>query len=114
MGEEFVENNVVTGTKKTMEDHLDDAAAWLIRNTYPTYSKVPPAIQTLRKLPLGTFISFPAEILRTGTNITATALKEMSSSNAAIRQMGIRRALGALDDKLCSRNWTCSNSSVLN
>jgi hypothetical protein len=95
MGEEFVENNVVTGTKKTMDDHLDDAAAWLIRNTYPTYSKVPPAIQTLRKLPLGTFISFPAEILRTGTNITATALKEMSSSNAAIRQMGIRRALGA-------------------
>ena len=95
MGEEFVENNIVTGTKKTMDDHLDDAAAWLIRNTYPTYSKVPPAIQTLRKLPLGTFISFPAEILRTGTNITATALKEMSSSNAAIRQMGIRRALGA-------------------
>jgi len=95
MGEEFVENNIVTGTKKTMDDHLDDASAWLIRNTYPTYSKVPPAIQTLRKLPLGTFISFPAEILRTGTNITATALKEMSSSNAAIRQMGIRRALGA-------------------
>ena len=95
MGEEFVENNIVTGTKKTMDDHLDDASAWLIRNTYPTYSKVPPAIQTLRKLPLGTFISFPAEILRTGTNITATALKEMSSSNAVIRQMGIRRALGA-------------------
>ena len=95
MGIEFVENNIRTGVKKTLDEHLDEASAWLIRNTYPTYSKVPPAIQSLRKLPLGAFISFPAEILRTGTNITATALKEMSSSNPAIRQMGIRRALGA-------------------
>ena len=95
MGEEFVENNIRTGVPKTLDEHLDEASAWLIRNTYPTYSKVPPAIQSLRKLPLGAFISFPAEILRTGTNITATALKEMSSSNPAIRQMGIRRALGA-------------------
>ena len=95
MGEEFVEKNIRTGVVKTMDEHLDEASAWLIRNTYPTYSKVPPAIQNLRKLPLGAFISFPAEILRTGTNITATALKEMSSSNPAIRQMGIRRALGA-------------------
>ena len=95
MGIEFVENNIRTGVKKTLDEHLDEASAWLIRNTYPTYSKVPPAIQNLRKVPLGAFISFPAEILRTGTNITATALKEMSSSNPAIRQMGIRRALGA-------------------
>ena len=95
MGEEFVEKNIRTGAVKTLDEHLDEASAWLIRNTYPTYSKVPPAIQNLRKLPLGAFISFPAEILRTGTNITATALKEMSSGNAAIRQMGIRRALGA-------------------
>lgn len=95
MGLEFVENDIRTGVKKTLDDHIDDASAWLLRNTYPTYSKVPPAIQNLRKLPLGAFISFPAEILRTGTNITATALKEMSSSNPAIRQMGIRRALGA-------------------
>ena len=95
MGQEFIADNIQTGVTKTLDDHIDEAAAWLIRNTYPTYSKVPPAIQTLRKFPLGTFISFPAEILRTGTNITATALKEMSSSNPAIRQMGIRRALGA-------------------
>ena len=85
MGIEFVENNIRTGVKKTLDEHLDEASAWLIRNTYPTYSKVPPAIQNLRKVPLGAFISFPAEILRTGTNITATALKEMSSSNPAIR-----------------------------
>ena len=95
MGTEFVPINSITGQIKTFDDALDEAAAFLIRNTYPTYSKVPPAIQALRKLPLGAFISFPAEILRTGTNIMAIALKEASSKNPAIRQMGLRRMTGA-------------------
>ena len=94
-GEEFVETNPITGATKTFDDHIDEISAYLIRNTYPTYSKVPPAIQALRKLPLGAFISFPAEILRTGANIVSIGLKETSSSNAAIRQMGLRRLMGA-------------------
>jgi hypothetical protein len=95
MGEEFLERNPVTGALKSFDDHIDDASAYLLRNTYPTYSKVPPAIQELRKIPLGTFISFPAEILRTGANIINIGLKETSSKNAAIRQMGLRRLMGA-------------------
>jgi hypothetical protein len=95
MGEEFLERNPVTGALKNFDDHIDDASAYLLRNTYPTYSKVPPFIQNLRKIPLGTFISFPAEILRTGANIINIGLKETSSKNAAIRQMGLRRLMGA-------------------
>ena len=95
MGEEFLTNNPVTGVAKSFDDHLDDAAAYLMRNTYPTYSKVPPAIQELRKIPIGAFISFPSEILRTGANIINIGLKETSSKNAAIRQMGLRRLMGA-------------------
>jgi hypothetical protein len=95
MGEEFLETNPLTGVIKNFDDHVDDISAYLIRNTYPTYSKVPPAIQELRKLPLGAFISFPAEILRTGANIVSIGLKETSSSNPAIRQMGLRRLTGA-------------------
>ena len=95
MGEEFLERNPVTGALKSFDDHIDEASAYLLRNTYPTYSKVPPAIQELRKIPLGTFISFPAEILRTGANIINIGLKEASSKNAAIRQMGLRRLMGA-------------------
>jgi hypothetical protein len=95
MGEEFLERNPVTGALKNFDDHIDDASAYLLRNTYPTYSKVPPAIQELRKIPIGTFISFPSEILRTGANIINIGLKETSSKNAAIRQMGLRRLMGA-------------------
>ena len=69
MGKEFEPINTVTGLKKTYDDAIEEASAFLLRNTYPTYSKVPPAIQTLRKLPMGNFIAFPAEIVRTATRI---------------------------------------------
>ena len=95
MGQPFDDVSVVTGVKKTFDDGLDEAAAYLLRNTYPTYSKVPPSIQNLRKLPIGSFISFPAEILRTATNAISIGLKESSHSNPAIRQMGLRRLTGA-------------------
>jgi hypothetical protein len=96
MGKEFEPINTVTGIKKTYDDAIEEASAFLLRNTYPTYSKVPPLIQELRKLPLGNFISFPAEILRTGANIISTGLKEAAHpTNRAIQQMGIRRLTGA-------------------
>ena len=96
MGKPFDRINTITGQKKTYDDAIEEASAFLLRNTYPTYSKVPPFIQNLRKIALvGNFISFPAEILRTGTNIIAVGLKEAAHPNAAIRQMGIRRLTGA-------------------
>ncbi len=96
MGKEFQPVNQITGVKKTYDDAIEEASAYLLRNTYPTYSKVPPVIQELRKLPLGNFISFPAEILRTGANIISTGLKEAAHpTNRAIQQMGIRRLTGA-------------------
>ena len=94
MGQPFDEVNATTGVKKTFDDALDEAAAYLLRNTYPTYSKVPPSIQNLRKLPVGAFISFPAEIIRTSANIMSIGLKEAGHSNPYIRQMGLRRLLG--------------------
>ena len=95
MGKEFDPINTITGAKKTYDDAIEEASAFLLRNTYPTYSKVPPFIQGLRKLPLGNFISFPAEILRTGANIISLGLKEAAHPNRAIQQMGIRRLTGA-------------------
>ncbi len=95
MGKEFDPINTVTGVRKTFDDAIEEASAFLLRNTYPTYSKVPPVIQALRKLPLGNFISFPAEILRTGANIISIGLKESAHPNRAIQQMGIRRLTGA-------------------
>jgi hypothetical protein len=96
VGRKFDPINTFTGARKTFDEALDEAAAWQIRNTYPTYSKVPEVIQNLRKLPFGNFVSFPAEMIRTTYNILSLGLKEATSSNANLRQMGYRRLMGAL------------------
>ena len=96
VGRDFDKVNTFTGKLKTFDEALDEAAAWQIRNTYPTYSKVPEVIQNLRKLPFGNFVSFPAEMIRTTYNILSLGLKEATSSNANLRQMGYRRLIGSL------------------
>ena len=95
VGRKFDKFNTFTGKAKTLDEALDEAAAWQIRNTYPTYSKVPQVIKDLRKLPFGNFISFPAEMIRTTYNILSIGAKEATSSNPQLRQMGYRRLLGA-------------------
>jgi len=96
VGRKFDRFNTFTGKAKTFDDAIDEAAAWQIRNTYPTYSKVPEVIKNLRKLPFGNFVSFPAEMIRTTFNILSIGLKEATSSNAQLRQNGYRRIMGTL------------------
>ena len=95
-GRKFDKVNTFTGKVKTFDEAIDEAAAWQIRNTYPTYSKVPEVIKNLRKLPFGNFVSFPAEMIRTTYNIVSIGLKEATSSNPQLRQQGYRRLIGAL------------------
>ncbi len=95
IGAPFDKTDLITGAKLTLDDALDKAAAHLIRNSYPTYSKVPPVIQALRKFPLGNFVSFPAEMIRTTTTNIALGLKMSSHPNIMIRQMGLRRLMGS-------------------
>jgi hypothetical protein len=98
VGREFMRKNnfgVNAGKLKTLDEATEEAAAWYIRNTYPTYSKVPEVIQSLRKLPFGNFVSFPAEMIRTTFNILTIGAKEATSANPKLRQMGLRRLLGA-------------------
>ena len=73
---------------------LEEEAAFIIRSTIPNYSLVPTGIKELRKLPFGNYFSFPAEMVRTSYHITKQAIKEMGSSNALIRERGIKRGAG--------------------
>jgi uncharacterized protein YfiM (DUF2279 family) len=48
------------------DEQLDKQAAEIVTNVYPTYSKIPEGVKQLRRFPfLGSFVSFPAEYLRT-------------------------------------------------
>ena len=94
MDANFSRNDLITQVPKSLDEALDEAAAYLIRNSYPTYSKVPPVIQNLRKWPVGNFVSFPAEIIRTVPTNISMALKMAAHPNAVIRQIGLRRLMG--------------------
>ena len=95
MGAKIGKINPITGATRTYDDILDQISAHEIRNVYPTYSKVPPAIQSIRKIPfVGNFVAFPAEIMRTATRIMDFNLRQMSHPNPRIRQLGIKGAMG--------------------
>ena len=60
------------------QDFLEKEAADIVKNNIPNYDYVSDFVKGLRKLPIGNFVSFPAEIVRTGTNIVSRALREIS------------------------------------
>lgn len=93
-GIEFNTKNIMTGATKTLDEGIEEAAAFLLRETYPTYSKVPEFIKAIRKLPIGNFVSFTSEILRTGFSTSAIAMKHIASDNQALREMGYRMLSG--------------------
>ena len=81
-------------TLKTREQVIKETAAEIIKNTYPNYSYVPSLVQNLRRLPLGNFISFPAEMYRTSFNLMKFGLREMRSTDPLVRQSGARKLIG--------------------
>ena len=74
---------------------LDGYVSELVKNTYPTYSRVPEAVQMIRRFPImGNFVSFQAESYRVAWNTMAQAKAEMASDNPKIRSIGAKRMAG--------------------
>ena len=75
------------------EEAAEKEAAQRIRDTYPTYSMVGLAMQKLRRFPLaGTFVSFPAEIIRTTFNSMKYIRKDWNTPG--MRPRAIQRMIG--------------------
>ncbi len=99
LGQEFIDMN---GAKQILnDDYLKREAANLVKNNVPNYAFVSDFIKGLRKLPVGNFVAFPAEIIRTSSNIVETALKEINYSTMIngktvnpLRGRGIQRLTG--------------------
>jgi hypothetical protein len=99
LGQEFIDMN---GAKQILnDDYLKKEAANLVKNNVPNYAFVSDFIKGLRQLPVGNFVAFPAEIIRTSSNIVETALKEINYSTVVngrtvnpLRTRGIQRLTG--------------------
>ncbi len=80
--------------RKTFGKSLDEYAADIVKNTVPNYERVPQFIKGIRKLPLGNFIAFPAEIIRTTGNTLKQSLTELASESPELQRIGMRRLTG--------------------
>jgi len=75
-----VKQGIIKNVDEIPEDILrgfKQEAANIVKNTVPNYAYVGSAVKTARILPIGNFMSFPAEMIRTTTNIAEQGLKEM-------------------------------------
>ena len=72
-------------------DVLEAEAARITQNTYANYDRVPFGIKALKDLPIGSFVSFPAESIRVNVNILRQGAREIASGNKAIVGRGMQR-----------------------
>lgn len=87
------EKRLLTEIAGLSEADAEVRAAERIRNTYPTYSMVGRLMHFLRRFPLvGTFVSFPAEIVRTSSNMVRYVHEDFQ--DPATRPLAYRRAAG--------------------
>ena len=99
-GSNFV--NTAGKTVKFNRETIKDEAARVVRNNIPNYAYVSDFVKGLRQYPVGNFVSFPAEIMRTGTNIVQRGLDEFFYSVTLpngkvvnpLRTIGLTRLLG--------------------
>ncbi len=77
---------------KQLETIYENMAAQITKHNIPNYEYVGEFIKTLRRLPLGTFVAFPAEIIRTGYNTIQRGLRELQVEG--FKQTGMRRLAG--------------------
>tara|TARA_R100001082_G_scaffold16852_1_gene8468 strand:+ start:1462 stop:9834 length:8373 start_codon:yes stop_codon:yes gene_type:complete len=74
---------------------LDERVAKIIRDTYPNYNMPGRLLRGLRRTPfVGTFVSFPFEVLRTGVERLRITHGELS--DPVLRGIGMKRAMGQL------------------
>ncbi len=84
----FADKGVIRGMKLKRngvdidvdENFFKQEAADIVKNNIPNYDYVSDFVKELRKAPIGNFVSFPAEIVRTGTNIVRRGLREINET----------------------------------
>ena len=84
----------------TYENILDITAANIVKNTVPNYNFVPKLVKKLAYAPMGNFVSFPAEMIRTTANVLSKGVDEIrlgkELGSKALQARGLGRLAGAI------------------
>jgi len=82
------------GNSIGFDEFIKFKAADTVKNNIPNYDYIGAFGQTLRRLPVGNFVSFPLEIIRTGINTTRQGLKEVLDPSGKLVGVGTTRLAG--------------------
>jgi hypothetical protein len=87
-----LKKGLITADKIPSDLEIMKMATKKVREFLPNYAYVNEIVQSTRRSPLGNFVAWPSEIIRTSTNIGMGAKAEIA--NPIFRQMGWERAVG--------------------
>lgn len=73
---------------------IEEMAAQRTRDLMPNYSLVPRIVKDMRGLPIGDFIAFPAEMIRTSKNLVKYTIKDLTSGNPELQKAAAKRLAG--------------------
>jgi len=78
---------------RSLKANMDEASQ-IVRNNLPNYDLVPPGFKALKDTPLGNFVSFTPELIRTSSHILERSFLEMGSKNPITLKRGLARLSG--------------------
>ena len=72
-------------------DEIMAMAGQRTRDLMPNYNLVNKRLKQLRRAPIGDFLSFPAEMIRTSLNLGKYAIQDIKSGNPVLMRQGFKR-----------------------
>jgi len=103
---------------------LDMYAAQLTRDLMPNYNLIPNFFKSVRRLPIGNFLAFPVEMLRTSKNIFKQSYEDYSGKTATrfgitdpvkkekIKRLGAKRLGGMVSTSAVGSTATIGTASL--
>lgn len=82
-------------TVDTSPEALEQFAADVVLRTMPSWSNLPPVVQSLRNVPfVGAFLTFPCSVWQTSFNTFRQTASDLQSPERQIQMVGAKRAVG--------------------
>ena len=86
-------NKLTAEQQQALDEYVADK---VVKQTYPSYDRVPEGVRSLSKIWLGNFVSFVAESYRVSFNTVKLGAQEIKSDNPKLRAIGAKRLGGSL------------------
>jgi len=100
------------------QEEIEDYAMEVVRNTMPSYTSASPIVRNIfSRIPLGTYATFPAEVLRTQFNSALTGFKDLArgtaEANPQLMRTGARRLAGIAGTAAAIEYGTRANNDAV-